>query len=1158
MNNKKILMSVALAACLMFLVSTASAQFTQVWKIDSTSWPIQGFNTNNMRGAALNSSNGHYLVGRKDLPRIYVFNATNGTLLDSLNMTGVTGGGGSVLQDIEVTSDGVVYASNLVGTPIGAADTTFKIYRWANDNSATVPTVAFSGRPLDKNGRFGDAFDVAGTGTGTVIYVGGNNTGTDSVLVFTTTDGTTFTNSSIIKITGNDAGMGIAQLTPGGDFLTSRYSSGNPIRLYSGTGAGRLDAVPTTVTPAFQADITYLVAAGRKWVASVESLATAGHGHKAVLLNVTYGLSGAIKVGTTPVIGRVTNTSSIGGDVELQYNTADSTMTIFLMVDNNGIAAYKTGNLLLANLKPFAGNIRRTQYIPIAGQNDTVLVDAQDDSFIPKDSVRMNYTVDGATPVVVVMSRVTGDSVKGTYQGVIPGSVHTNGKRIAYSIIVSDNLGVVSTSGTSGYFAGLTSLSLTGPRAVDTNGVLLYDGYGIRISGVCIQEDSITAQDRLDAVIQDKDGGVNIFRFGTVLNNFARGRGYTVEGELDHFRGKIELIVPGGGTNFVYSDNGPAVLPKPRLVTVGDLLWGKKGEEVENMLIMIQHVVPTPGSIAWPPAGASGSALNMMVTDNGKDSTTMRLAQWGDLPGLNPKAPYTVIGVAGQYNAASTSPFTNGYQVIPLDKSHVISEVMVHVKDTTRAPIESEVDIPVMVPNITGWGITGFNFDILVDSTALQFISASNTGSISAGYSFTSNVFNKGSMRVVGSGAVALKDSGALFTLRFKVLKMGASMLTVNGMFNEGTPVAAVRSGVVVGTYPMELEPNDAMNTATKLPPDGIITGMLSSATGDPDYFVFTSQVGHLLADVTDAAGTTDADVYLYDSTGKLLYNVDRNLNDRLEFNLPYTGKYFVKVSGFLDGTTYATGPYQLFVRNGQGTDANEPNDGPLFGFMNVATPITFNMTDTTNSLNPGVGLPGNDYDYFQLIAAPKQTISALVQMKTFKSSTTLNNVQARIYRKGAFGTALVTASKTDGSDITIAHAVAVADTYYIRIVNVTGAEGGKDARYKLTVSPPTGVFGYIEGLPLTFALDQNFPNPFNPTTTIRFALPTDASTKLVVYDMLGREVSTLVNNNMNAGYHQVSWNGRNNNGLAVASGMYIYRIEAGSFISIKKMMLLK
>ncbi|MEI7553499.1 MAG: T9SS type A sorting domain-containing protein [Verrucomicrobiota bacterium] len=103
-----------------------------------------------------------------------------------------------------------------------------------------------------------------------------------------------------------------------------------------------------------------------------------------------------------------------------------------------------------------------------------------------------------------------------------------------------------------------------------------------------------------------------------------------------------------------------------------------------------------------------------------------------------------------------------------------------------------------------------------------------------------------------------------------------------------------------------------------------------------------------------------------------------------------------------------------------------------------------------------------------------------------------------------------------------------------------------------------TGVNSVQSGLPTAFELGNNYPNPFNPTTQIRFALPQQSMAKLAVYDMLGREVCTLVNGMVNAGYFETTWNGRNTNGAQVSSGMYMYRIEAGSFIAAKKMLLLK
>jgi hypothetical protein len=94
--------------------------------------------------------------------------------------------------------------------------------------------------------------------------------------------------------------------------------------------------------------------------------------------------------------------------------------------------------------------------------------------------------------------------------------------------------------------------------------------------------------------------------------------------------------------------------------------------------------------------------------------------------------------------------------------------------------------------------------------------------------------------------------------------------------------------------------------------------------------------------------------------------------------------------------------------------------------------------------------------------------------------------------------------------------------------------------------------------LPDKFDLEQNYPNPFNPVTRITYTIPENSFVSLKIYDMLGREVKTLVNQNMNAGRISVDWNGDDNSGVKVSSGVYIYKITAGSFVSSKKMMLLK
>jgi hypothetical protein len=94
---------------------------------------------------------------------------------------------------------------------------------------------------------------------------------------------------------------------------------------------------------------------------------------------------------------------------------------------------------------------------------------------------------------------------------------------------------------------------------------------------------------------------------------------------------------------------------------------------------------------------------------------------------------------------------------------------------------------------------------------------------------------------------------------------------------------------------------------------------------------------------------------------------------------------------------------------------------------------------------------------------------------------------------------------------------------------------------------------GRIPGTPKEYALQQNYPNPFNPSTTIKFELPKASQVSLTVYDVLGREVSMLVNDIREAGVHEVRFDASR-----FSSGVYLYRIQAGDFVTTRKMLLMK
>ncbi|MFQ6113549.1 MAG: S8 family serine peptidase, partial [bacterium] len=119
----------------------------------------------------------------------------------------------------------------------------------------------------------------------------------------------------------------------------------------------------------------------------------------------------------------------------------------------------------------------------------------------------------------------------------------------------------------------------------------------------------------------------------------------------------------------------------------------------------------------------------------------------------------------------------------------------------------------------------------------------------------------------------------------------------------------------------------------------------------------------------------------------------------------------------------------------------------------------------------------------------------------------------------------------------------------------------GRIDAFEAVQSLITGIEEEIPNLPTQFTLQQNYPNPFNPTTTINYTIPRSLSNSIVkldIYNTLGQRIRTLVNEKHTAGNYQVQWDGKNDDAMQVSSGLYLYRLSAGSFVQIKKMLLLR
>ena len=112
-----------------------------------------------------------------------------------------------------------------------------------------------------------------------------------------------------------------------------------------------------------------------------------------------------------------------------------------------------------------------------------------------------------------------------------------------------------------------------------------------------------------------------------------------------------------------------------------------------------------------------------------------------------------------------------------------------------------------------------------------------------------------------------------------------------------------------------------------------------------------------------------------------------------------------------------------------------------------------------------------------------------------------------------------------------------------------------RDGYYDITLA---SVSSSNEIIPADYSLGNNYPNPFNPITRISYGLPKDSKVRITVYDINGRVVNLLVDNDEPAGQRSIIWNGKNDAGMAVAAGLYFYRMQAGNFHQTNKMILLK
>jgi photosystem II stability/assembly factor-like uncharacterized protein len=238
-------------------------------------------------------------------------------------------------------------------------------------------------------------------------------------------------------------------------------------------------------------------------------------------------------------------------------------------------------------------------------------------------------------------------------------------------------------------------------------------------------------------------------------------------------------------------------------------------------------------------------------------------------------------------------------------------------------------------------------------------------------------------------------------------------------------------------------------------------------------------------------------------------------------------------------------------------------NGGATWTFESNPSTNELHSVCLTNGIATAVGLSGvilrNNSEFAPNIPALVSPINgALNQSQTpkmkWQSVSGAISYRIQVSVDSTFATTAFDSTGITRDSIVVPSGKLLTNTKYYWRVNATNPGGTSDwsAKFNFTVTA-TGVNSIVSGIPKEYKLYNNYPNPFNPTTKIKFDVPTNGFTKISIYDMLGREVKTLVNEKLTAGTYEIEWNALN-----YASGIYFCKMHTDAFTSFKKMVLVK
>ncbi len=695
------------------------------------------------------------------------------------------------------------------------------------------------------------------------------------------------------------------------------------------------------------------------------------------------------------------------------------------------------------------------------------------------------------------------------------------------------------------------------------------DGTIVTVKGIATTP-SLESDSRTSFFIQQDGVGINIFDFGTPAKVIAAGDSVQVTGELDTFNGLREIVVDDVTTDITVINSGNAV-PEPKMISYQEFI--DAGDPSTDTLKLQGTLIRVNGLTAdvadWPTDPGSGST-NLTATNSVDSTYNIRVLAQTTAMGTVPSEKFDIIGVIGTFN---------GSQISPRFDTDIISYYDITFQVNMNAAIDSAVFLPEEHDVFVAGDFNGFsnNADTLKDGDNDGIYSGTvNMAPGTYGFKYYTNtprvegwesgdnrslVVTKDSTLAADSINIATPDlTQAVFGDVQLFFQVNMEVQIVAGNFD---PTNQEHSITVAGSM------NDWSATANELTQsqdENIYeTTITLEEVAIPSSFQWKFVLNgsgweggdNKVIEVTEAGFDSESGTYVaINNTGTPPFFDGVTLDDI--FTGPSTVIFEVDMRPayyFAEDSTRL--PLDIQTSTSTGTDVDSVfTNGPLtntlngwetWGDANLGLRTDLRMYDdgaTEGDLVAGDSIFTITIDYE---AGDAKTGEYKFSANGFDNENSFGGNHRLVVEAGGryrqvFGAML----QDDGT---------YDDTVYDEYILVT-AEGAIPVRNggtgddEVEVSNEEDVLNTPDG----YALNQNYPNPFNPSTTISFNLPNAADVNLTVYNILGQRVATLLNKTaFTSGNHTINFDASN-----LASGIYIYRLEAGTFTSQKRMTLIK